>query len=338
MSSSALFGPSRAVRTASALGACLLFLPLFAEAALYELAPLDFGNGIAVAGTVTTSDATRAIVDWQVTVTTITPLAHFTPANTSSVMAQQVSVSGDGGQLTIRTSADAAAGLDGGALRFRAPNPFVDVGVAIADFTSAFAAGGEAFYMAGASFDFLPLGAADNTDHLAAVAGTGPAGTFALVPLDFGNGVTLSGTLLTDGTRGALGSSNFLDWDIDVDMVTVDIFNSANSALVAHGVQPSADGSDLLVDNPGGRLEFVKGFPGGRRYSLILADLDPTSFFFDTAAYLRGRNGIDILPLNSGLGAWSLTTATSAVPLPMPAPLLAAALLMLSRRRLSKPA
>lgn len=278
-----------------------------AQALPFTIRPVDFGEGIVATGTISTAGNSSIIDDWSLKVTTTTQLAHFTPANTGLKEVSMVRVSADGQALTVATSPDSAGGVDGGFLGFRARNPFLDLGVFPADFTGANAAGGQASYMAGSAFDYLPLGQADNADYLVATASPGQANVFDLAPLEFGNGVTLRGTLRTDGATGVLGLADIVDWNIMVEQIAQDVFDKTNSALQANGVGLSPDGQTLTVDNPDGLLAFSKGAAGGRLHALQLADFGIDSYFYNQAGYFLGRQGFYTVDLHAPRGPWAIT-------------------------------
>jgi hypothetical protein len=233
-------------------------------------------------------------------------------------------VSGDGQAMSVGTSPDGAA--DGGTLGFRARNPSVNWGVSLADFSTSAAPGGEAFYVAGAAFDFLPLDQSAGTSYLAATASPSAGNVFDLVPLSFSGGVTLYGTILTSGRSGPLGPDDVLGWDIFVDMVTTDVFDSSNSRLAAHALGLSPDGQ-LTVMNPDGYLTFVKGIVGGHLYALQLADFTGTPG--GQAGYYQGRIAVTTVGLRAGRGPWEVTGDAPITSVPEPGSLVLFALSML---------
>ncbi|RPI82822.1 MAG: hypothetical protein EHM42_09055, partial [Planctomycetaceae bacterium] len=179
----------------------LLVLASPLTAGVFSIRPIEFINGPTYSriatGTISTVGNTSVIDDWNLTVTTSERLARYTPANTVK-NSSMVSVSSDGQRLTVATSPD-PSNEDGGFLGFRSPNPFLDVGTVLADFTGFNVNGGQAMFMYGPAFDFLDLNQPSASDYLAAEATASGANVFDLVPLAFANGVTLSGTIQTDG-------------------------------------------------------------------------------------------------------------------------------------------
>lgn len=288
------------------------------HAALLTVRPIPLVSGpdysITATGTLTTIGNTSTISDWNLTVTTAERAAHYSRANTANL---SFDVSSDGQRITVPTSPDGV--LDGGSLFFRSLNPFRDFGVAVANFTSAFSAGGEAFYLAGGGFDFLQLNQPDGVDYVAAHASPLGGNLFDLVPLSFSGGVTVSGTLRTNGTTGLLDTQDIVAWDIFVDVLTQDVFNPTNSTLLASDVALSSTGLDLTVNNPDGFLTFSKGFLGGRRYALQLADFSGQSPAGGQAGYFRGRFAANTLDLHAGRGPWRVT-GTDPVIQPVPEP------------------
>lgn len=265
----------------------------------YEASPYD---RIVATGTITTAGNTSAISDWSVKVTTHSRLAHYSQSNTANY---SIDVTSDGRSLTVPTSPDGV--LDGGSLFFRSPNPFMDFGVAVADFSHNFGFdGGQAFLLAGGGIDLLPLNQPSGINYVGARANPSAANTFDLVPLDFGSGVTLSGTIQTDGTTGLLSPANILAWDIFADAVSEDVFDSTNSVVLQNLVGLSADGRSLTVDNPDGYLTLSKGISGGHLYAAQLADFSSQSPLGGQAGYLQGRVSVLTVPLNAADGPWTV--------------------------------
>lgn len=308
-----------------------------AHALAFDIRPIDFGNGIVASGTINTTGNSAMIDGWNISVTMTEQLARYRPANTGLRNVSLASVSADGQQLDVATSPDSAGGADGGTLGFRAPNPFMDLGVWLADFSAGALPGGQSQYLAGAAFDIVPLGQADGTRWLAATARAGGANLFDLVPIDFGGGVTVHGTLTTNGATGPLTASDILDWDIVVEQITQDVFSAANSTVQQTLVALNADATELDVGNPGGYLSFVKGFSGGHLYALTLADFTDGSPFFGEAVYSQGRLALHETNLRARRGPWTVTGADPIVAADEPQPIallpLAAAALGLRRRR-----
>jgi hypothetical protein len=324
---------NRTGRGASSWGLCLLLAAgvtgalavTDASALSLHIRPIDFGGGITATGTIVTDGASANITDWRLNVSSFERLAHYTRANTPFRIVSDVSVSGDGRAMSVATSPDGVA--DGGSLGFRARNPSVNWGVSLADFSSSAPPGGEAFYVAGAAFDFLPLDQPAGTSFLAAMASPSGGNLFDLVPLTFSGGVTLYGTILTSGRSGPLAADDVLAWDIFVDMVTTDVFDSSNSRLAASALGLSPEGQ-LTVMNPGGYLSFVKGIVGGHPYALQLADFTGTPG--GQAGYFQGRIAVTTIGLRAGRGPWAVTGDTPITSVPEPGALALFALSMLA--------
>ena len=328
-----------AARWASRVLVCCLAMlgpTMQAHAGVLAVRPIVFVDGpdysLTATGTISTAGASGAISDWNLTVTSTERLARYTPANTANL---SVDVSINGQRLTVPSSP--AVGQDGGSLFFRSPNPFREFGVGVADFTQAFAnVGGQAFYLAGGGFDLLPLEQPLGVDYVAATARSPGGNLFELVPLAFAGGVRLSGTVTTDGGVGLLDPRSIVDWDIFIDVVTQDVFDSSNSALFAEQVALTADGLAIAVNNPDGFLGFAKAPLGGRAHALQLADFSEQSPPGGQAGYFKGRLAANTLELGAGRGPW-LVTGSDPVTRPVPEPatmlLVAVGLLGLSRTK-----
>lgn len=271
------------------------------SAGTFSIRPIEFGDGIVATGTLTTAGAGAPITDWNLRVETRELLARYTKGNTASAEVTQVSAGGAG--ITVGTVVD-PANNPGGVLRFRSPNPFNDFGVTLADFN---VVGGEASYMVGGNSDLHPLAHPAPADFVSATRRT-PGGTlFDLVPLHFAGGVTLSGTLTTDGTLGPLQAANLLSWDLRLEQVTLDLFEPGNSAVQATGLGLSADAQDLTLTIPDGSLRFSKGALGGHAYALQLADFTDPNVPGGQAGYFQGRQAVHTVDLGAGQGPWMLT-------------------------------
>ena len=94
--------------------------------------------------------------------------------------------------------------------------------------------------MAGSAFHFLALNQPNNTDYLAASAGSGGSNVFTLVPLTFPGGDKLSGTITTDAT------GNIVAGNIDVRQTMRWTFDETNTGVLAdHGL--ATDGRTMTV-------------------------------------------------------------------------------------------
>lgn len=128
----------------------------------------------------------------------------------------------------------------------------------VANFTGASAAGGQAYYVHGSAFDILPLNQPNNFSYVAATARPGIPNQFDINPLDFGNGVTMFGTLTTDGSVGA---TYITDWNVVVRSTTEWNFNTGNSSVLSD-FNLGSDGTNLFVtpdDGFGGYGLFAVG-------------------------------------------------------------------------------
>ena len=220
----------------------------------FQVTPLDLGSGFTLTGTISTDGTVGSlnatnITAWNVTVTSVQDYV-FNRSNTVNLSS---SVYSDGGHLSVPTSADGFS--DGGALWFRGSNYLA---VQVANFTGPSAAGGQAYYVHGSAFDILPLNQPNNSNYVAATARPGIPNQFDINPLDFGNGVTMFGTLTTDGSVGA---TSITDWNVVVRSTTEWNFNTGNSNVLSD-FNLGTDGTNLYVrpdDGFGGYGHFAVG-------------------------------------------------------------------------------
>lgn len=278
-----------------------------ARAASFTIQPITFAQAptysVIATGTILTAGNTSTITDWNLKVTTAEHVARYTPGNSANMSFGDLAC--DGTQILVGTSPDGYA--DGGRLFFRSPNPLLDFGVGVADFTGYVATGGQAMYMAGASFDFFPLDQPNNAQYVAATRLTG--NVYSLVPVQFWGGATISGTITTDGTTGPLAPNHIVSWDVAVDQLTEDVFTAANSTLLANLVGLGPNGTTLTVMNPDGRLTFSKGSIGGHLHGLMLADFTTQSPLGGQAGYFQGNLAVTTIDLNAPVGPWTVTDA-----------------------------
>ena len=68
----------------------------------------------------------------------------------------------------------------------------------------------------GRNFEFLDLNQPSGSDYLVARAVADHR--YDLVPVQFSNGVTMWGSIVTDGRTGALDAAGIVDWDIVVEI------------------------------------------------------------------------------------------------------------------------
>lgn len=273
------------------------------RAGTLNIRPIILADGITATGSLTV-DASGSVTNWNLKVTTVQQLAHFTPANTPVKNVSGVRVSGNGQSMTVDTYSDPSAG-DGGSLGFQAANPFADIAVTLADFTGAYYPG-TAMYMNGSAFDFLDLNQPANSSYTVATAAHGGA-AFDLTPLAFGGGVSLYGTIRTHGSTGLLTPGDLVSWDIFVAETTVDVFDPSNSFLSSGLTALAANGQALAVNNPEGYLAFDKAWGGGHRYALQLADFTSSSPAGGQAGYFQGRQAVYTVDLHAPSGAWQVT-------------------------------
>lgn len=275
-------------RTLCCLVGCLAVVST--QAAEFQITPIKLPGGTVIGGRIST-DGTLGplspanLTAWQVVVRNSSSL-NFTPAQAGGPQTYGVAVSADGRRMTVRTSPDGVS--DGGRLAFGSFGPGPEHGVQVADFTAYNAAGGSAFYVSGANFDWQPLGAPNASRYLAARA---PAGSpvFTLVPVQFPGGATMSGSITTDGSTGPISPSQILSWKIAVKTVTETLYehsaSGGNSVVLPASGQFSTDGSQLFVARPDGYLGFgIPPAPPRRGAGAVLAD-------FSASAPSQGQAG-----------------------------------------------
>lgn len=148
----------------------------------------------------------------------------------------------------------------------------------------------------------------------AAALGTASAmaTTFQVTPLDLGSGFSLTGSITTDGTLGALSSTNVTGWQFTVSEVTDTFYTKANTVNVSNLVEATGNqlrvpaSADGTVD--GGTLSFS----GGRRYAVQVADFTGPNAAGGQAYYVNG-GAFDAVPLSQPPGAtYVAATAASA--------------------------
>ncbi len=258
----------------------------------FIISPLDLGSGYTLTGHIVTDGTVGPltsvnIVSWDITVTAADDYV-FNPTNTSNL---SFLVHTDGNTITVQTSPDGIQ--DGGSLWFRGGNYNQ---VKVADFTGANRSGGQAYFVKGGFFGYLPLNQPNNADYVAATSHQGSTRQFDLVPLDFGSGVTMFGSITTDGD---FGNANITDWNVVVRSANIWNFTSANSNVL-FDYNLSSDGTQLLVtpvDEFGSYGQFIIGSYVGSHdlNGVLLADFsyDPggeaglvTPFVYQTTSPL----------------------------------------------------
>lgn len=237
-----------------------------ASARTYAVKPLDLGSGFSLSGSIETDGrlgtiTAADITDWRIRVSSVTDYI-YTPANTNNWSSL---VTATPGALRVATSADGVS--DGGSLAFVASHYF---GVKPADFSVQAGPGGQASYFAGGAFDVRPLHQPQASDYVAALRSSG--NVFDLVPVTFTGGVTMTGTVTTDG---AVGDANIIDWNILVRQTTTWQFDRSNSRVL-EDLGVSADALGLFVsqldqyDNPGSFR--IGAFPAFEFNGVLLGD------------------------------------------------------------------
>jgi hypothetical protein len=274
-------------RNAMLLPLALLLGASSAQSTDFRLAPVKLPGGATVFGTVTTDGSIGPLspanlVGWRVTVRTLTR-HDYTPANAPPQNMLDVSVSSDGRRMRVATSPDGG----GGALSFGTQLP--EVMVHVANYAVGWPPGmGFAMYQYGADFEYADLPVSPTGQRIVARA---PAGSnvFKLVPIEFPSGASLVGSITSDGSTGAIGPAQLLDWHLTVrraeDVVYYRDAAGSNSQVLPSTGGLSTDGQTLYVARPGGYLGFgVPAVPPARGRGAVPAD-------FSAVAPPKGQAG-----------------------------------------------
>jgi hypothetical protein len=281
-------------------------------ATTFNLTPLDLENGLTVSGTVTTDGtignlSASNFTDWNINVASFNEIIY----NKNNTHPNTFLVTTDGQTITVDTSPE------GGELGFYGGRRFQ---VQLANFTVPDFYPAFAFYTAGSNFQYLPFNPpSDGSPYVVAQASSPDSNIFNVIPLDFGNGITMSGTITTDGD---LNQFNPVDWNIVVREVTVlRTFTQKNSRVLASD-SVVTDGSTITVinsdgDNPGGSWAF--GLPGFDPTIVQLADFTDPSILGGQAYYLTpfGYQGI-LSPLSSEPNYLAATVTSNPPTVPEP--------------------
>lgn len=283
-----------------------------AQATDFQLQPVRLHNGVTMFGTVSTDGTTGSLspdnlVGWRVTVRSSTR-HDYTPANAPAQDVSGVSVTADGRKMRVLSKADGA----GGALSFGTNLP--EIRVHVANYATGWPGGlGFSMYQYGGDFEFADLPVSPSGQRV--VARDAGGHVFKLVPVTFASGAVLSGSVTTDGSTGAIGAAQLLDWHLTVrrneDVVYFHDATGSNSQVLPGTAGLSTDGKSLFVARPGGYLGFgVPAAPPARGRGAVPAD-------FSKSAPSRGRArwfdafGFDDVALRFG---GSLYVAGTAVP------------------------
>lgn len=287
----------------------------------FQLQHLDLGGGLSLDGTITTDGTVGAlnpanILDWSISATQIDEY-HYTQANTTNLSADVMT---DGTSIYLNTSPDGIA--DGGRLAFYRNSDFQ---ARVADFSGDFTSGGTSMWSGSGGSGFLPLNQPDNSQYTVA---TGSNGLFSITQLDFGSGISMAGTIQTDGS---IGSAHLTAWDVVVRVSQSWNLNRSNSGVRSMwGV--STDGSNMV-------LTPFDEFMNGNSFAIGYGTFDPTlAILGDFSVNPQGEAGFvnplmyqTITPLAlNGNGDYLVATA---VPEPATLGIIGVPLLGLLRRR-----
>ncbi|MBQ0929260.1 hypothetical protein [Ideonella alba] len=128
---------------------------------------------------------------------------------------------------------------------------------------------------------------------MALACGLASATVFQLAPVKLPGGITVSGTVTTDGTIGPLTAANLTDWSVSVRQVQRFVFDPSHPGVQVSGVSVSADGRKMSVRtspdgvNDGGLLAFGS-FGPGPEYGVQVANFTGAYADGGVAFYLAG--------------------------------------------------
>jgi hypothetical protein len=265
---------------------------------VFTLTPTVLSNGWRVGGTITTDGtvgtlAAANILDWNLNVVQTTDIA-WTEKDSNDLNIS--GVFSDGKKITVATSPDGV--LDGGTLYFGRGGAGGTIGTnaVLADFTQL---GTNLGYVGGIAgwqdeiwgLNYVGLNQRNNSRYRAALAVAGQPNVFRItVPMISSSPLlmTMSGTLTTDGTIGALLPQNILAWSITARNKDITNYTKANSAMLAT-VGLSSDGTTMKVSHAGGQFQI--GIAGARPTFVTIADFTDTTYPDGFANYYRGNYG-----------------------------------------------
>jgi hypothetical protein len=280
--------------------ATVFFLAITAGASgtTFKLAPIHMDNGYVVTGTVDTDGTIGFLtpanfVKWNIVVTQTTDLV-FTEKNTSAANISMVTT--DGKKIFVPSSIDGAS--DGGNLSFTggANRGGIPFGALVADFTGWNAAGGSAGWQTPLTLNYLALNEPNNTLYTAAHADRKNPRLFHITEVTISTSPTIQrlfGTIVTDGTVGALSPANLKAWHIVGREEDIQKYNE-QTTHVLNATQVYCDGSTLKVYNATGTFQVGVPVvsPRGRPIIVTIADFTDPSYPNGIASYLYGSYGL----------------------------------------------
>lgn len=146
--------------------------------------------------------------------------------------------------------------------------------------------------------------------------------SFHLVPLDLGDGYSIAGTIVTDGSVGPINAGNIVGWQVAVTYVNDLVYDPTNTSANLASVTASS-GALRIATSPdgiddGGTMSFM----ASEYFGVTIADFTWLNLPGGAASWQQGN----LLALNQPDG-WLYTAATSAdgvhyalVPLDLGAP------------------
>ncbi len=139
------------------------------------------------------------------------------------------------------------------------------------------------------------------------------ATVFRLTPIDLGSGYTLTGSIMTDNSRGPITGANIKNWNLKVTAISDIVYSPMNTTYVGSGVALAGD-KVLVPTSPNGILDGGSlAFRGATyRYQVRVADFTGANTRGGQALYIEGGN-FDFLGLGRPRNT-NYVAATAATP------------------------
>lgn len=275
-----------------------LVAPPLASSTTYKLAPIHLDNGYVVTGTIDTDGTIGFLtpanfIKWNLTVTQTTDIV-FTEKNTTAGNISMVTT--DGKKIYVPSSIDGTT--DGGNLTFwgGGPRGGVPYTASVADFTGWNAAGGAAGWTTPLALNYVSLNEPNNTLYAAAKVDKHNPKLFHITQVTIATTPTIQrlfGTILTDGTIGALAPANIKSWHIVGREEDIQKYNELTSHVLS-ATQVYCDGQTIKVYSAGGILQIGIPVisPRGRPIFVTIADFTDPSYPNGIANYYYSIYGL----------------------------------------------